>query len=537
MTPEDLIILLRAPESEHVEFKEAKTQFDLRKLMDYCVALANEEGGVLVLGVSDKTPRTVVGTNAFRDLPALKGRLLDAIGLRIDIHEYSLPERVVVFEVPSRPRGRAIHHDGRYLMRSGERLVPMTPETLFRIQHEDCLDFSALICSGANFSDLHPDAIRNFQEKWCKKSGKEEIRQSPPEQLLENAELLVDGQVTYAALILLGTAKAMGRHVPQAELIHEYRAMEESIPALVRRGFREGYFLFLDDLWDGINRYNIVHPYQAGLFRMDIPSFRESVIREGILNAICHRDYRHQGSIFVRQYPERIEITSPGGFPPGITKENILDRHRSRNRRIAEAVERCGLVERAGQGVDLMFNDSIRDGKLPPDFSGSDDHQVTLSLHGAIRDAQFPRFLENISQEKHIFFGTKDYIVLDLIRREKVVPSHLHGSLTKLIESGAVERHGRRCILSRRFYALAGQTGLYTRRRGLDHGVKKALLLQHLQTQGASGGTMSEFLQIFPELTRKQIITLLHELRDEGQISLSGKTRSAVWRLTEHSPH
>ena len=64
--------------------------------------------------------------------------------------------------------------------------------------------------------------------------------------------------------------------------------------------------------------------------------------------------------MFVRQYPRRIEIVSPGGLPPGITLDNILWEQNPRNRRVAEVLARCGLVERAGQGFDLIFRECIR---------------------------------------------------------------------------------------------------------------------------------------------------------------------------------
>ena len=83
---------------------------------------------------------------------------------------------------------------------------------------------------------------------------------------------------------------------------------------------------------------------------------------EAVLNAVSRRDYRLAGSVFVRQYPRRLEIVSPGGFPTGITQENFLWRQAPRNCLIAEVFAKCGLVERSGQAVNLMFEESIREG-------------------------------------------------------------------------------------------------------------------------------------------------------------------------------
>jgi len=121
-------------ETQHLEFKATKNQFNNKKLYRYCVALANEGGGHLLLGIADKLPRPVVGTSAFADPVGMAAKIFRAIGFRVDIHEVMHPEgRVLVFVIPSRPRGTAYHHEGAYLMRSGEELVPMSEDQLRRI--------------------------------------------------------------------------------------------------------------------------------------------------------------------------------------------------------------------------------------------------------------------------------------------------------------------------------------------------------------------------------------------------------------------
>ena len=96
----------------------------------------------------------------------------------------------------------------------------------------------------------------------------------------------------------------------------EYRSSEASVQFQQRKEFREGFFLFDDELWKTINLRNEMQHYQEGLFVWDIQTFNEKVVREAILNAVSHRDYRLHGSVFIRQYPKKIEIVSPGGFPP-----------------------------------------------------------------------------------------------------------------------------------------------------------------------------------------------------------------------------
>jgi ATP-dependent DNA helicase RecG len=354
------------------------------------------------------------------------------------------------------------------------------------------------------------------------------------ERLLADAELVVDGRLTYAALILLGKREALGRHLAQAEVVFEYRSNEAPGPAADRHEFRQGFLLVLDEIWRLINLRNDLQHFQQGFFVWDVPTFNERVVREAVLNAVSHRDYRHGGSVFVRQYPRRIEIVSPGGFPPGITAENILRQQNPRNRRIAEVLARCGLVERAGQGFDLIYRESIRQSKPLPDFSHTDAHFVWLTLHGEIQDPEFLRFLEEIGQERMATFSTDDFLVVDLVHREQPVPDPLKSRVEQLLEQGIIERLGRgrgvRLLLSQRFYRRLGKAGVYTRKRGLDRETNKALLIRHLRESGDAGCPVSELQQVLPAQSRDQLKRLLGELRHEGRARLVGERRGARWR-------
>ena len=132
-----------ASEHQRLEFKEAKTQFDNRRLYEYCVALANEGGGHLLLGIADKPPREVVGTLAFNNPVQMAEKVFEAVGFRVDIEEVMHPDgRVLFFHIPPRPKGTAYHLDGKYLMRAGSALVPMTEDQLRRIFAEGGPDWS-----------------------------------------------------------------------------------------------------------------------------------------------------------------------------------------------------------------------------------------------------------------------------------------------------------------------------------------------------------------------------------------------------------
>lgn len=525
---------IKDDEDEHLEFKEAKYRFDFELTVKYCAALANEQGGKLVLGVTNSKPRKVVGTQAFRDLASTKFKIVDKLRIRIDATVLNHPDgRVIVFVVPSRSIGLPIQYKGAYWMRSGESLIPMTPDMLKRIFNESGPDFSSEICPKASIDDLDPKAIKYFRDLWIRKSGNQNLTNVSCKQLLQDCELLVDNQLSYAALILLGKQQSLGNFLAQSEVIYEYRSSEASIPYQQRLEYRQGFFAFENKLWDTINLRNEVQQFRDGFFVGHIPTFNEKVIREAILNAISHRDYRLSGSIFIQHYPRKLEIKSPGGFPSGITPENFLYRQNPRNRRISEVLARCGRVERSGQGIDLMFETCVRESKPLPDYSRSDDYEVAVLLRGDVQDPEFLRFLEQVGRETQITFSIEDLLLIDQIKNEQSISEVYKNRIPTLIDNGIIERTGRgkgtRYILSHRFYTHLGKKGVYTRRKGLDRETNKGFIFKHIQDNKKTGSKLQELHQVIPSKSRRQIQGLLQELKKEGQIYNSGTTNASRW--------
>lgn len=267
-TPKQFQSYLAAPEGARFEFKEAKRNFHFEEIVKYCVALANEGGGKILLGVTDKRPRTVVGTRAFPEPGRTEAGLYNRLHRRIPVEEYfDEGRRVVIFHVTSRPPGSAWSDKGVFWMRSGDALVGMTDDQLRIIHAETGPDFSAEICPLAQISDLDSAAISEFQTRWAKKANNPRILTWNVEQTLGDAELMVDGGITYAALALFGLQGALGRHLGQAEVVFEYRSTEASGPAQDRSDYRMGFLLFHDALWERINGRNDRQSYQPSAMR------------------------------------------------------------------------------------------------------------------------------------------------------------------------------------------------------------------------------------------------------------------------------
>ena len=527
--------LMEAKEGENIQFKEAKKRFDFGEAAQCCCALSNCGGGKLVFGITDKRPRQVVGSNAFDQPERTRKGLMDKLKIMVDFQLYEYQDkRVLVFDVASRPLGLPVQADGVAWWYEGDSLIPMPEEIRRRIYAEAGFDFSGSICPAANLCDLDESAIEAFRDRWVEKSGNRRLLSLSTAQLLHDCEAITVDGVTYAALALFGKRESLGKYLPQAEIIFEYRSSEASGPASQREEFRVGFFTCYNRLWELINLRNDKQHYQEGFFVYDIPTFNERVVREAILNAVSHRNYQMGGSVFIRQYRDRLVVESPGGFPNGISLDNILDRQLPRNRRIAEILSLCGLVERSGQGMNLIYELSIKEAKQLPDFSGTDEDFVRITLNGLVLDTKMLSLINQIGNDRMETLSTGDFLVINALYHEQSITENLRPCLKRLTELGIIEHVGRnKYVLARSLYMAAGKAGIHTRMVGLDRNTNKELLLKHIRQNGSKGTPFKELQQVLPGHSRNQIQALMKELRKEERIYCTGHTSAAKWFIVK----
>jgi len=514
--------LLAQPEGERLEFKEWKRKGDAEALGRYCCALANEGGGHLVLGVTDRRPREIVGTSVFASLDATTERVREQLGLAVEAAQLTADSRrVVVFTVPSRPRGVPVLFRGLGYQRQGESLLPMSPDRLRRISDEIGPDRSAEQCgSSVTLDALDPRAIGAFRRAWHATSADDSLLRSPPERLLEEAGLVRGGRVTLAALWLLGAARSAAREAGSPGLVVELHPTDSEQDTGRRQEAHGGFFLHLETLWQAL----LQPPPQA---RSTLTPPEESPVREAIFNAIAHRDYGLPGPVLIRRFPHRLEVTSPGGFLPGPDR---APGHRApRNQLMAGSLRRCGLVEGTGQGLDRIDEHALTHGHPRPDFSGTDDAQVRLTLGDSPQHPDFCRFCQRIIQESQLPLPLADRRALAAIDGQGRLSPELYLRLPRLIEAGWVVRQGHGQGAT---YRLAGAEVTRAPSPGharLDRRAHKELLLAHLKSQETAGAPFTALRQVLPRLERSHVQGLLRELCDEGKARTTGEARACRW--------
>ena len=300
-TPEQIDSWRQSPsEHQRLEFKEAKAQLDNRKLYEYCVALANEGGGNLVLGVSNKPPRPVVGTQAFRDPVAMAEKLFEAVGFRVDIEEVAHADgRVLVFHIPSRPRGTAYHLDGKYLMRSGAALVPMSEDQLRRIFAEGAPDWlEEHSKTGLDTQEvvelLDTQAFFELLQLPYPTERRGVIDRLSREQLID----ATDGAYSIRRLGALLLAKRLSdfpdlaRKVPRVVVYTGTSKLETRFDQSGTKGYAVGFQGVVRFIMGQLPQNEVIED----AVRKEVKLVPEVVIRELVANALIHQDFAIGGA-------------------------------------------------------------------------------------------------------------------------------------------------------------------------------------------------------------------------------------------------
>lgn len=406
-TIEQIDLWRAAPsESEHLEFKEAKNNFDTESLCEYAVALSNEGGGHLLLGIHNSPPRKVVGSQAFRSLSDAAQRIHQKLGFRVDLEEVEHPEgRVVVVTVPGRPRGVPRHISGRYLMRVGESLVAMTPDRLQAIFNEDRPDWIEEAASDVLDAQQVVDLL-DTQAFF-------ELLQLPyptrQEGVIERltAEKLIDqraGGFTIRRLGALLLAKRLGnfpdvrRRGIRVIVYDGPSKLETKLDEASAKGIAVGFAGLIEFVMAQLPQNEVVEH----ALRTRVKLVPDVVIRELAANALVHQDFNVSGaSPTIEVYSNRVEISNPG--KPLVDTDRFIDDYRSRNDRLADLMRRMRICEEKGSGVDRVVH--------------------TAEMY----QLPAPLFRENVERTVVTIFGLRPFEDMD--RDDRVRACYQHCSL------------------------------------------------------------------------------------------------------------
>ena len=441
---EDLLAL--SGENELVEFKEAKNDYDFRKLGKYFSALSNEANlarktrAWLVFGVNDA--RQVVGTQYRANtngLESLKKELADKTTNRITfvaIHE--LPHelgRVLLFEIAPAPKGIPVAFDGHYYGREGESLSPLNLSEIERIRDQAVSeDWSAVVVPEAGLDDLDETALvvarRNYQSKFPDKA--EEVASWDTWTFLNKAKLAIKGKLTRTAILLLGREEA--EHFVQPAdpkirwILKDYQGNDRDYAL-----FGLPLLLAVDKVYAKIRNLKYRYIKEGTLFPEEVDMYAPYAIREALNNCIAHQDYSLAGRINVVERDDSLSFSNKGSFVPGSVQRVVMEdapEEHYRNRFLATAMFHLKMVDTAGGGIRKIFLHQ-RERFFPmPDYDLSDS-RVVLTLTGKVLNIDYARMLA-----RHQDLSLPDIVALDRVQKHLPLTTDEEADLRakKLIE-------------------------------------------------------------------------------------------------------
>ena len=520
-----------------------------KSVADAVVGLANAQGGVLYIGIDDNGTISGLRSEKWRNpkkaAAFISNYTVPPLLVETDLVPAEKDRWVLTIKVP-KAQGLCATRDGKALRRrikvdGRPKNIPMFPQEYSgRLSELGLLDYSAQVLPESSYADIDAQE-RNRLRKLIRVNRSESALLELADEDLDKAlgvVRAVDGKLrpTVAGLLLLGKKESIATLLPTSKVAFQVLTgtdvrenIEVQLPLLST--FEELLYRF--------SAWNPEQEFQEGLFRVPVPEFSERAFREGIVNALCHRDYTRLGSVVVQVSNEGLLILSPGGFIDDITQDNLLTADpRGRNPLLSDMFKRIGLAERTGRGIDRIFEGSILYGRPLPDYSESTSDSVHLFIPRMKADFNFHRLILSCRENHPELLTMSTLMILSLLRSERrlALPNlvelcHLSAvrvqrQIEILLKEGFIEAVGtgknQEYILSEAVYKAQDQTI-----RNVNRSDLRALRLEELVLGAATkneGITRSDAVGLL-HINAQAAYRLLLRLTEQGKLRKEGKRR------------
>lgn len=537
-------------ESEVLEFKEAKFNYDTNKLGKYFSALSNEanltgkDRAYLLLGV--KNDKTIVGTqisdneiNNFKhEISIHTSPTISFINVeRISINGND----VLCFVIPAAPQGMPIAWKDHYYGREGESLGGLNLSEIERIRNQTRnKDWSIQIAVGATMDDLSPEAIEFARKQYAEKNQrlKDEMPQWSDKVFLNKSRLTIEGKITNAAILLLGKPESEHFLTPAVSRITWILKDRDGVEKDYEH-FSCPMILSVRKVFEKIRNITYRYLQDGTLFPDEVLQYDPYSIREALNNCIAHQDYSMGGKINVVENEDGFLIFRNAGdfIPKSIESVINSDAPESvyRNPFLAAAMVNLNMIDSVGSGIRRLFFIQKNRCFPLPEFDLS-NHSVKLTIMGKIIDMNYAR---KLASDKSLSLA--DIILLDKVQKGKELTEDEYKNLKskKLVE-------GRRksCIISSSIAKITHQESDYMKLRGIEDSYCKKMILDYLKEFGsASKNDFEKFLleKISDSLDETQkknkLKNILQSMKKEGLIQLDPDSSKRLWILfsSKHS--
>jgi len=551
-----------ALEDQDLDFKEWNTRSisdAVGLVIEMAICMANGGGGTVVFGVNDKAvgrDRAILGVPPEIDINRLKKAVYDSTDPKLTpvFQELVVSEgtgRLVVMQIyPGLPP--YTDTQGRGKIRVGTDCQPLTGTLRRRVMVETGeTDFTAVLVPGRPESLISAAAMERLREAARRENAPDDLLRRPDRELLSTLGLIREGRLLRAGVLLTGTENAIREHFPGYVWTH-LRMVSDTDYADRADGY-DAIPIALERIHDRIMADNPITTVPQGLFHFEIRTYPEIALREALLNALVHADYRIHGPILIKQYPRRLEISNPGGLPGGITPNNIL-RHEPvpRNPALVDALTRLRLVNRSNLGVRRMYQALLIEGKEPPEII-DEGEAVRVIFRANDLSVPFRLFVAEEADKMRIL-TVEDLLIIQYLLRHPEIDTATAARITQQTESdarevlsrmeldlGYLERggtgRGTYWVLCHDLHHRLSVPGHPERDRRIHWEAAKTRVLSILKQRAERGEpalSNAEIRQI-THFNRAQVKRLMAELNRERSATVLGRGRGARWQYNEGS--
>ncbi len=529
-------------ESEVIEFKKAENNFDFDDLGKYFSALSNEANlrgldfAWLIFGYDEKK-HEIVGTSYKNGEGALNNLKHDFSQHTTDGQTFReiIPievdgKRILMFKIPASPRNIVMKWKGIAYGRDGESLKPLNQSKQDEIRRQTpAPDWSAEIVPDATIDDLDEVAIAKARKMFKKVHSRipaEEVNRWSTEEFLSKCELMVNGKLTRAAIILLGKMFSDSKLRPAvAEVTWTLR--DEKQDVVDYEHFSVPFILTVDEILAKIHNLTLREMPGGTLFPDTMKQYDDYTIREALHNCIAHQDYTLRQRINFVENPGFLYYANGGSFIPG-TLENALATNGPqrffRNACLCKAMVHFNMIDTVSRGIKKMFTEQMERRFPMPDYEiDNEKKEVAVRIYGNAINERYTKLLkDNDTLTLH------DCISLDAIQKGHRIDDEIAQDLLK---RGLIEGEAPNYIISLGVAKASRQLPQYTKAKGLDKARLKQMVLQLLQNAGKDGARREIIYDYLKDLlpsnkSQEQQLRylgrLLVEMNEEGTIERIG---------------
>ena len=483
---------------EWKEFKNLKNSFcgdEKNDVISYVSAIANMEGGDLVIGVHDKTLE-IVGTDTYnydkqKAILRLAERCVNLSTEDLYIDEFITDDtnrKVWVIHIPKHLPKRPVFAHNKAWQRIEDSLVAMTTERTSAILDEPIFsetDWSAQIVSDATIDDLDEVAIakaRMMFKKVHSRIPEAEVNAWTVETFLSKCGIMKNGGITRAAIILLGKYESAFKLRPAVVQV-TWTRRDEKQDVVDYEHFTVPFILTVDEILSKIENLTMREMPGGTLFPDTMKQYDDYTIREALHNCIAHQDYTMQQRINFVENPTYLYYSNAGSFIPG-TLENALTNEEPqayfRNECLCRAMVDFNMIDTVSRGIKKMFNEQWRRHFPMPDYEiDAKNRKVSVRFYGNEINKQYTNLLKTNDS-----LTLWDCISLDAVQKGRAIHEDV---AQNLLNRGLIEGEAPNYTISLGIAKATNQLQGYTKQKGLDKEKMKQMILQYLKNAGTDG--------------------------------------------------